>query len=371
MDRPSGLCCTLRSDSRTLVDPIEVCVNLVRNLAVALFGAATSVLTAVVLVFLEARTGESLFGYAPWAYVPVGALGAGFLGAIGYLLGSVALRTRPTRILLPGVVLIAAATAYLAESAEFGLFLSGPAHVAGVTANLGSYTSFLGDSLIHSQLHFGSAGSGGSASSSSSGPMMPQIGIDAGGTKAEGIGQGVQNMLASQDMSGTIGSSTKMAQINKISDGIESFGSDVEMHGAQIGLLAVQTAVFSIGAFVVFAMLRRFTHCVDCGLLLGEKGVQTRYYTREHEMRGSVDELLTMARKRQLRESIQAHFGKGKDKRSRFSAFSSTIEIWRCPQCETHWLNFKAQRKKGAAWKDIAIQGFSASSMDPIDVTRA
>jgi hypothetical protein len=199
---------------------------------------------------------------------------------------------------------------------------------------------------------------------------MPQIGIDAGGTRAAGIGEGVQNMLASQDMSKKLADSPQMAQINKISNGIASFGSGVEFHGQLLQMAMLQVAGFVIGGLMIYSFLRSVSYCRDCEVFLGKKGRQTRYFIREREMRGSVDEFLEIAKTRKLQDSIQAHFGKGAGERSRFSAFSSTIEIRRCPLCETHRLNFKAKRKNGATWKDIALLGFSASSIEPIDVAR-
>jgi hypothetical protein len=36
-------------------------------------------------------------------------------------------------------------------------------------------------------------------------------------------------------------------------------------------------------------------------------------------------------------------------------------------QCKTHRLNFRARRKDGATWKDIALLGFTASTLEPLD----
>ena len=52
--------------------------RILRNLIVVLLGAATSALTAAVLVFLELRGEQTLFGYTAWSFVPIGAIGADF-----------------------------------------------------------------------------------------------------------------------------------------------------------------------------------------------------------------------------------------------------------------------------------------------------
>lgn len=98
--------------------------GILRNIAVILFGAVTSVLTAAVLLFLEARNGQALFGYALWQYVPVGAIGAGLVASVGYLLGSLVLRVRPAQVVAIAIVLIAAFTVFMGQSAELGMFMA-------------------------------------------------------------------------------------------------------------------------------------------------------------------------------------------------------------------------------------------------------
>src|SRR5580692_6405520 len=92
-----------------------------RNLAIILFGLVSSALTAAVLVFFEGRSGQALFGYALWTYVPLGAIGAGFVGGIGYLLGAQMTNFRPSRGVMAAVVVVAAGTVYLVQSTEINL----------------------------------------------------------------------------------------------------------------------------------------------------------------------------------------------------------------------------------------------------------
>jgi hypothetical protein len=84
-------------------------------------------------------------------------------------------------------------------------------------------------------------------------------------------------------------------------------------------------------------------------------------------MRNSVDDVLNKARERHLRESIQAHMAKGSDQKTKWAEYFSTLEISRCTQCQAHRLNYRTFRKEGSSWKDIALMGFTATTIEPLD----
>jgi hypothetical protein len=258
----------------------------VRNVAVVLFGAATSIATVAYLLYLEAANGQALFtynglaiaNYPILAYVPIGAIAAGFAGAIGYLLISLTLRVRPSNIVLFSILAVSAGMVYLAQSAEMELWMG----AKGTTRNVATFSRFLASSVIHSPIHFWSTGDGNSSaaySSSSfapgSAPAAPRI-SSGGNQSADGISSGVGGMLASQDAS----KAGPVQQLNQMGEGVQSIGSGVSAHGSQWFLAALQTLGFAIGSLVVFFHLRSLTHCEDCMLLLSKKGEQTRYYIR-------------------------------------------------------------------------------------------
>ena len=176
-------------------------------------------------------------------------------------------------------------------------------------------------------------------------------------------GSGVGGMLSSQDAS----HSGTVQHLNQMGEGVQSIGSGVSAHGSQWLLAALQALGFAIGSLLVFFHLRSQAHCEDCMLLLSRKGVKTRYYVRTPEMRNSVDDVMTKAREKHLRESIQAHMAKGTDKKTKWAEYSSTLEISRCKQCDSHRLNYHTFRKEGSSWKDIALMGFTATTIEPLD----
>jgi len=338
---------------------------MVRNLTVLLFSAATSAIVAAVLVYMEAANGNSLFSYTMFRIIPVGAIAAGFAGAIGLLLGSLALRLRPAGMTVFAILAIAAGVVFMAESVEFALFLNGPAQA---TASVGSYSRFLGNSLIHSQLRYWSSDASPGDSSMSAflspgtSPAAPHVeGLDD--NKAGGIASGVQGMMATQDVSQT----ATGRRLNQMGTGIQTLGAGVQAHGTQWVLTITQTLGFAIGGLVVFIQLRERPHCKGCRLLLSTKGERTRYYSRTKEMQAAVDDVLTKARDRRLQESISAHLGRGHDKRANWVQFASTIELRRCTQCNMHTLDYRSSRREGQNWKSIDLLAFSTTSTDPLN----
>jgi len=338
---------------------------MVRNLVVVLFGAATSVLTAAVLVYMEAGNGQELFSFTALRFVPVGAIAAGFAGALGYLLAAMALRLRPAGLGALVIVVISAGVVFMAESAEFSMFLYGSDQA---TQSIPTFGRFLVTSTIHTPLRFWSTDDPStdfemaaflSPGTSSSAPRVEGLGDN----KTGGIASGVQGMMATQDVSQT----QTGRRLNQMGSGIATLGSGVKAHGREWLQIILQTFGFALGGLVMFVHLRQLPHCKDCMLLLSDKGERTRYFSRTKDMQNAVDEVLTRARDRQLQQSIQVHTQRGHDKRANWVEYASTIQLRRCMQCDLHTMDFRATRKDGHKWKTIDILGFSTSSIDPLN----
>jgi hypothetical protein len=80
---------------------------------IASCGFVTSLLTALILWWVEARFGFALYTWMVWFVIPVGAILAGFAGASGYYAGALYFGHRPTRLLLLNIVLASIATFFL------------------------------------------------------------------------------------------------------------------------------------------------------------------------------------------------------------------------------------------------------------------
>jgi hypothetical protein len=336
-----------------------------RNAAVVLFGAVTSVATAVALILLEGRTGTSVFGLTFARVVPLGTIGAGLVGAVGYLAASLALRLRPPMLNLLAVLGVAAGVVFMVQSAEFGFFMSGQVSALAATKDAATFARFMGESVVHSPLALWSGDSedAGATMFFTRGTAAAQPRIGDGDSRVEGIGAGVQGVMATQDVSNTA-AAQHAAQFGA---GLETIGAKVKMHGSIWTMLMVQTMAFAAGGLAVFGYLRSLPHCTGCMLLLSKKGERTRYFSRTREMRAAVDEVLARARERQLQQSILMHMAKGSEKRQEWSEYCARFEIRRCIECNTYQLDYHARRKDGATWKDIALLAFSASTLEPVD----
>jgi hypothetical protein len=83
------------------------------DLLITLFGALTSLITAVLLLAIQHWTGFSVHGFTLSLIIPLGAIFAGIAAAQGYFWGSRWLGHRPTRLLLVNILLVAAGTFFL------------------------------------------------------------------------------------------------------------------------------------------------------------------------------------------------------------------------------------------------------------------
>jgi len=83
------------------------------DLLVGLCGFVTSLLTALILWWVEAHFEFAFYTWTFWFVIPVGALLSGFGGASGYFAGSWFFGHRPTRLLLLNIIIASVATFFL------------------------------------------------------------------------------------------------------------------------------------------------------------------------------------------------------------------------------------------------------------------
>ena len=299
-------------------------------------------------------------------------LALGFWARWGIWIGALALRIRPGVILLAGVFTVAAATHLYVGHLDSGLLMA-PNRSALMYPK--AFTKFAAGSLVHTRLPDFSIGGGSSssndstdASSSAPGPEGPRIDTQ-GDSNAEGMAQGVGGMLAKADMGTQLGAGDT-GKLSKISGNVQAINQGVENNGLGWVMAVLQIAGFALGGLMVASYLRSLSYCHNCELFLSTKGRQTRYFNSSNGVHSSVDEFLAWMKNQQLQQGIQAHNEVGSGKKHNFSEYSSTIEIRTCRGCRTHKLEFSAKRKKGSTWKDIKLLRHSATSLEPIDVTR-
>ena len=100
-----------------------------KDILVVAATAATSIITVVVLAFVDRAVGFSLYGFMLWFIVPVGAILSGLVAASGYYLGARALNHRPSRFVLVGVLAISTMMFFLINYLEYYTQSSGGAQL--------------------------------------------------------------------------------------------------------------------------------------------------------------------------------------------------------------------------------------------------
>lgn len=348
--------------------------RIVRNLAVILFGAVTSVVTAAMLFLFGLRGDNSLLDLTAWTYVPLGATLAGLIAAGGYYIAARVLRVRPGIILLAGVFAISAGTHLYIRHLDEGVLM---ASNRDSLQNPRVFAKFATASLWSTRLPQFSLSSGsrsdssdGTADSGASAPAMEGPRVDTqGDANAEGMAQGVGGMLAKADVGTQLGAGST-GKITQMGSSIDSVGNSVSNNGLAWVTAVLQILGFSLGGAVVYVLLRTLPYCPACSQFLARKGAQTRYFLTERALRNCVDQFHEKMKEHELTESIMAHFGVGSSEKSHLSEYASTIEIKECKCCHTHRLHFSARRKKGQSWQNIKVFGFTAESLEPIDIVR-
>jgi len=341
--------------------------GITRNLIAILSSAFLSFGAVTLLLFLEARGGQPLFSYTVLNYVPAGAIGAGLLVAAGLFASALLLRARPAPFLLIALIAISAGTIFVAQSAEMMLPFGG----RSATSDPATFAQFLANAVVHTPLHSQDSQSTNSSSESTPSTMglaraVPQSGPE-NNAAADSIASGVQGVVASQDMAANV-SSGGVQRIAQINDGIHSINAAVQSHGTLWLQMVLQFVGFSAGSVLVFLFLRSRPHCDDCSVLLSDKGSQKRYFDRIEEINGSVEDVLAKAKNRRLQLSIQAHGSRGSVQKGKLSEFASIVDVSLCGRCQTHRVDYRALRKSGASWKEIAVLRYSASSYEPVEI---
>jgi hypothetical protein len=91
----------------------------VRELALAACGLASSIATALVLAVVETRWHVAIYSYVVWWLIPLGAIGAGVVGSVGYFWGARWLGVRPSRLSRASVLFVSVATFFLIHYLEY------------------------------------------------------------------------------------------------------------------------------------------------------------------------------------------------------------------------------------------------------------
>ena len=196
--------------------------SLSKDLLVGSVGLLTSVLTALLLWWIDRQFGWSFYGLTFWVIVPVGAIVSGFVAASGYYFGARWLGIRPSWRLLVSMVAISVSCFFLIYYLSYATAVVSVQGQGSIKlSKLASFGEFLDHSLRSTQLSLGRAGR--------------------------------------QKTSGELGA-------------------------MGYALAALQVLGFSLGGFAVWAILRFTPYCESCARYLQKLSTTKRYSNSPEEL---------------------------------------------------------------------------------------
>ena len=128
-----------------------------KTLMITLCGLITSLATAAILSLIEVRGNLAIYSYMLWFIVPAGAIGAGFVAAIGYYFGARWTNYRPDEILLASMVVVSALTYFALH-----YFTYSTLRIEGIPlSSVVSYPRFLQFAITNQTYTIGHTSTGG------------------------------------------------------------------------------------------------------------------------------------------------------------------------------------------------------------------
>ena len=122
-----------------------------RLLITAICGIGTTILAGAFLSFIELRWGHALYSFTVWFVIPIGALGAGMIAAVGYLIGARVANYRPSASFIGVIVATSAAMFFLIQRMDYSFMaVDGNPIQEAVT-----FREFLAYTVVHMSLRIG------------------------------------------------------------------------------------------------------------------------------------------------------------------------------------------------------------------------
>jgi len=263
-----------------------------QNFLVTLCGAVSSVLTALLLSWLEMRWRFSFYSYMLWFVIPVGAICSGFVAAGGYYFGSILFKKKPTPMILLNMVSISIGTYFFIQYLDYiSLEIDGKQ-----VAEFLSFWKYWDITMSHSavQFYFGRAHA--------------------------------------------------------------KVGTPLELGSYGYWYAVLQIIGFAIGGLATYGYLSSIPWCERCRQYLSRKGSLERYTGDEETFKAFFVKTAELFEQGNLSEIISLHQNEGGaekfDKKEHH--LNTTIELKNCKQCGRHHFAFLVKKWNGSNdWKDI------------------
>ncbi len=132
--------------------------QLMQDLIVTAFGAAASILTAVILLIIEDQLEFAFYSLMLWLIIPVGAILSGCGAAIGYHIGARLFGHKPSRLILLNMVAVSISTFFIIYYGSYRFIEVDGKYISDYI----SFTAYMDYALQHQSFEIGYAGRGSS-----------------------------------------------------------------------------------------------------------------------------------------------------------------------------------------------------------------
>jgi hypothetical protein len=257
----------------------------VQDLLVTLFGAITSLLTAILLSWIERHWNFSIYSFMFWFVIPVGAIGAGFVAAGGYYLGAVFFNHRPQKIILLNMIAISLGTYFLIQYLDY-IFLE----IEGKqVSDVLSFWQYWDLTTAHTSVQF------------------------------------------------------------RVGRGHVAVGSPVELGSLGYVYALLQIIGFAIGGVFIYFYLAAKLFCGKCSRYFSNKGTTTRYTGDGEKFKEFFAKMAALLDEHKLSEAIALHATEGGEVKCKTKEhhLKTDVNIKYCKGCGQHYLGLDVMKWNG------------------------
>ena len=279
----------------------------IQDIIVTIFGAISSLFTAVLLSWIERKWNLSIYSFMLWFVIPVGALGSGMVAAGGYYLGSILFHHKPQKIILLNMLAVSLGTYILIQYLDY-VFLVVDGRPASEIVSFWKYWE-----------------------------------------------------IATSHQSVTIISRRAPAMTAKLP------GIELGNWGYIYALL--QSIGFALGGFATYVYLASKLYCNDCSRYYSVNGAVSRYTNNPELVALLLANTVTLIKEEKVQEAITLHSTHGGTVSPANDPHLMTqVKIHKCKGCSTNHFEFSTSKWNGKDdWKKIdAINATAFTKTDLI-----
>lgn len=281
--------------------------NLFKDVLITLFGALTSLLTVLILYWIESHWNISFYSLMVWFVIPAGAGISGFAAASGYYFGARFFNYKPRKIILISMLGVSIGTYLFIQYLDYSLL-----EVQGESiAHYLSFWEYLDISLTNTSVQI-RAGRGGHV----------------------------------------------------------KVGNTIELQSFGYVYALLQVIGFVLGSFVLYLYLSTRLYCEQCLRYFSNKGNVSRYTDDKESLVNFIKKAVNLLGKHNLAEIISLHDEAGVAKCDLKKHYLRTdLNLKSCKECGKHHLLLNVFKKNGKDdWDEMHDLTIGAMSMKELSL---